>query len=81
MKTKLPRVLNLRHAKHPRNGVTIYANVQSLSRDTRVIHTVVRKNRKMLCSCENFGFGPGKDCIHIKAVRRRLARAKLRHEN
>lgn len=72
MKTKLPRVISLKHAKKPRNGVTLYANVQSRSRGTRVIHTVIRKNRRMLCSCESFGFGPGKTCIHIQAVRRRL---------
>jgi predicted nucleic acid-binding Zn finger protein len=74
---RLPRIITCRKAKHPRNKINLYANVQSVSRGTRVVHTVVRQSRRFFCSCESFGFqcvGTRKVCKHIRAVRLRLAR-------
>jgi len=57
---KLPRVLSLKLAKAPRNSVLLYANVQSVSRPTRVIHLVtaiqVNRSQRFRCSCEHASF-------------------------
>ena len=79
-RSRTPRVLSLKVAKAPRHGVVIYANVQSRSRGTRIIHTVTaaKRLRKKIfrCSCESASFNPRKACIHILAVRVKLARQK-----
>jgi hypothetical protein len=76
-KKKAPRIITLRRAKHPRHGVIIYANVQSRSRGTRVIHTVTAVKRgdkiRWRCSCEIASFHPRVACDHAEAVK---ARAK-----
>jgi hypothetical protein len=69
-----PRILSLKFAKHPRNGITLFAQVQSVSRPDRLVHSVVRRNRKLACSCEGNILG-GNLCTHIKAVVRRLKKA------
>jgi hypothetical protein len=83
-KNRLPRILSCKKAKNPRNFVTIYANVQSVSRPTRVVHTVtgIARTRKteLRCSCERQSFDPldRKGCRHIQAVRLRLRRTRKR---
>ena len=67
-----PRVLSLRKADAPRFGVLAYGVVQSVSRGSRVNHTVVKRGRKWACSCEDHIFR-GTNCKHIQAARRRAA--------
>lgn len=80
MKTnrRIPRILSLKRAKAPRHGVLIYGNVQSRSRGTRIIHTVTgaKRGRKTIfrCSCEAASFNPRTPCLHVVAVKSRLAR-------
>jgi hypothetical protein len=71
------RIISIRKAVRPRNGVVIYANVQSVSRPTRVIHTVTyvrnKHGRGWHCSCERTSFidAPQRqNCHHSKRVRR-----------
>lgn len=75
--SRTPRVLSLKVAKAPRHGVLIYANVQSRSRGTRIIHVVTgakRSHKKMFrCSCEAASFNPRKLCIHVLAVLAKIA--------
>jgi hypothetical protein len=69
-----PKILSLKFAKKPRNKITMYAQVQSVSRPDRLVHSVVRRNRKLVCSCEANILG-GNRCSHIRAVARRLRKA------
>lgn len=75
---KLPRVLSCRIAKHPRHNVVVYANIQSRSRGTRIIHTATAvkrgRNLRWFCSCEAKSFNPLQKCIHVKATILKLRR-------
>lgn len=76
---KLPRVLSLRHAKNPVNGIVIWALVASKSRPTKLTHTVtaekVGRGLVWRCLCERGGFAPREVCLHRKAVLKKLHRA------
>lgn len=77
--TRLPRVLSLRFAKHPRHGIALYSNVLSRSRGTRVVHLVTgtkigRRKYRTHCSCEAKSFNPRAVCIHQQAVNRAVVR-------
>lgn len=74
--TVVPRILSLKRAKQPRHGIVAYANVQSRSRSTRVIHVVTAAKRgrrlRFRCSCEIASFHPQVPCAHIRSVAGRL---------
>ena len=78
------RIISIRKAVRPRNGVVIYANVQSVSRPTRVIHTVTyvrnKHGRHWHCSCERTSFIDAprhRSCHHTKRVRQEAIRRKM----
>lgn len=76
MQNKLPRIISFKHAKNPRNGVSIYSTVLSRSRSTRITHLVTgaKRGRQVCyrCSCEHASFEPKAKCAHIQAVARRV---------
>jgi predicted nucleic acid-binding Zn finger protein len=63
------KIISLKHAVKPRNGVTSYAVIQSRTRGTRLNHSVVRVGRKFDCSCEDSILNQNKDCDHIKTLK------------
>jgi hypothetical protein len=70
---RVPRVLSLRRAVRPLYGVNTYGTVQSVSRPNRVNHTVVKRGRRWVCTCEHHIYRNA-ICKHIIAVRARAAR-------
>ncbi len=58
------RVISLRRAVKPRNGVLIYGTVQSISRPQKLNHTVTFRREGWLCTCEGGTFG--NLCEHVK---------------
>ncbi len=81
--TKRPRVLSIKFAERPRHGIDLYSNVQSRSRGTRIIHLVtgtkIHRSYRLHCSCEAKSFNPHAVCIHVEAVRFKLAQRKAGH--
>ena len=72
---KRPKILSLKVADAPRYGVAAYGIVQSGSRSNRVNHTVAKRGRNWVCSCEHHIF-TGLACKHIRAAVKRLAQRK-----
>ena len=68
-----PRVLSLRKARHPKFSVSQYGIVQSVSRPNRLNHTVVKRGRVWLCTCEDSIYrNPVGGCKHARAARLKL---------
>ena len=72
---KTPKVLSLKTADAPRYGVLAYGIIQSGSRANRVNHTVAKRGRTWVCSCEHHIF-TGLPCKHIRLAAKRLAQRK-----
>lgn len=68
-KKKAPKVISIKSAMDVKNGIILYAKVQSASRKNTV-HTVTKNDRgKYACSCEPGMFNPGVPCSHVQAVK------------
>lgn len=74
MVTRSPRILSLKFAK-PGSPVSLYAVAQSVSRPTKLNHTVTKAGRSFSCTCE-FGSLRRERCAHIKSVEARIRRSK-----
>lgn len=69
------RILTLRKAVHPRNGVIAYGIVRSASR--RKNHTVTKVSYKWRCTCERATLG-NSICDHIRLARNTMAKRGAR---
>jgi hypothetical protein len=70
------RLLSIRKAERPRNGILIYATVQSVTRPHKINHTVTfHETRGWECSCEGGSFG--NFCHHTEPVRKAALRLKM----
>lgn len=78
---KTPRILSLHVSKNPRKNVVVYGTAESVSRSTRIIHSIVVRHirGKFLfdCTCESFQFArPEGGCIHIRAFKAKILARK-----
>ena len=75
-RSKAVRILKLRVVPKPRvrNGVSLWALALSVSRRTRIVHTISRVGRRWFCSCEASSFNPLVECKHRIAAKRLLAK-------
>jgi predicted nucleic acid-binding Zn finger protein len=77
-KLNLSKVVFVRKATHPRNGVTQYGIVRSFTRPDRINHGVVKVGRRYFCSCEDFLYRHVErgTCKHIRAAKAKLAQQR-----
>lgn len=72
--TKKIRIIFIRKAAKPRNGISVWAAAQSRSRGLKIVHCLVMRGRKIECACEDAMFNrPRGGCDHAKELRRKLA--------
>lgn len=73
------RIIFIRKAAKPRNGISIWAAAQSRTRGLKIIHLLVKRGRCIECACEDSMFNrPKGGCDHAKELRRKLRTLALR---